>query len=294
MLGGCLERERKAEQEKKMEGGAQERENCPETKSMESSPAHEFEFTISLRSQRSKSSKKTTSNISGANSPPSPQDIAPADRIFYRGHILPLQLIENRPLSLSNNAIVDDRDSLENSNPINWDQKSYSEYEDSRPKSRAFSLFGGMGRKKFREREEAQKKKKKKVGFSVREKIERYVKMVRPLFGKGERKSVYDERESCRSSYSYSFSGNLTMGCGGERRGEKKGGEVSAPASLRTTPTNSGLLFPSSNGKVPMNSCSYSSQDSTMEEIQSAIQAAIAHCKNSISMKENRHGISAP
>ncbi|PPD84004.1 hypothetical protein GOBAR_DD19050 [Gossypium barbadense] len=42
-----------------------------------------------------------------------------------------------------------------------------------------------------------------------------------------------------------------------------------APVSMRTSPTNSGLLVSTTS-------------DSTMEELQAAIQAAIAHCKNSI------------
>ncbi|OQU89614.1 probable BRI1 kinase inhibitor 1 [Sorghum bicolor] len=53
----------------------------------------------------------------------------------------------------------------------------------------------------------------------------------------------------------------------------------SAPASLRVSPANSGHLSVGGSVKV-----STSSEESTMEELQSAIEAAIAHCKNSISV----------
>ena len=61
-----------------------------------------------------------------------------------------------------------------------------------------------------------------------------------------------------------------------EVRGRR--GEYSAPASMRTSPTNSGLLL-ATTALPPAN-------DSTMEELQAAIQAAIAHCKNSIAKEE--------
>ncbi|KAH7567392.1 hypothetical protein JRO89_XS07G0064000 [Xanthoceras sorbifolium] len=55
-------------------------------------------------------------------------------------------------------------------------------------------------------------------------------------------------------------------------------GQFSAPASIRTSPTNSGLLLATTT-TLPS-----STSDSTMEELQAAIQAAIAHCKNSIAV----------
>lgn len=54
-------------------------------------------------------------------------------------------------------------------------------------------------------------------------------------------------------------------------------GEFSAPASMRTSPANSGLLVMASGTSTPT-----TKSDSTMEELQAAVQAAIAHCKKSI------------
>ncbi|GJN03774.1 hypothetical protein PR202_ga21252 [Eleusine coracana subsp. coracana] len=55
-----------------------------------------------------------------------------------------------------------------------------------------------------------------------------------------------------------------------------KGRLSSAPASLRGSPANSGHHFIGESVKM-----STSSELSTMEELQSAVQAAIAHCKSS-------------
>lgn len=80
----------------------------------------------------------------------------------------------------------------------------------------------------------------------------------------------------------FSYSGNLSR-----PRSDKHGtdevlnGRYSAPASMRTSPTNSAMLLEASK-----NNSSSSGSDSTMEELQAAIQAAIAHCKNSSTAAE--------
>ncbi|EEF52428.1 hypothetical protein RCOM_1590990 [Ricinus communis] len=115
-------------------------------------------------------------------------------------------------------------------------------------------------------------KQKKKLRFEVSQVLKRYVRMVRPLlFFKGRREKLQFHRQP------YSFSGNLSWKNKQELRGRR--GEYSAPASMRTSPTNSGLLV--ATASIPS-----STSDSTMEELQAAIQAAIAHCKNSIAAEE--------
>lgn len=103
--------------------------------------------------------------------------------------------------------------------------------------------------------------------------------MVRPLFNKRRESDVQFRKQP------YSFSGYLSprdyydeeeeAAKGGRRRRRRR--ECSAPASMKTSPSNSGLLV--GEGVV-------STSESTMEELQAAIQAAIAHCKNSIAMEE--------
>ena len=80
----------------------------------------------------------------------------------------------------------------------------------------------------------------------------------------------------------HSFSGNLSSRRTGKQDLRGRRGEYSAPASMRTSPTNSGLLV--ATGTVPT-----STTDSTMEELQAAIQAAIAHCKNSIAVEDKKN-----
>lgn len=60
-------------------------------------------------------------------------------------------------------------------------------------------------------------------------------------------------------------------------------GMFSAPASITASPRNSGLL-----AKRPVFSDTVT--DSTVEELQAAIQAAIAYCKRSIATEEEEEG----
>lgn len=115
---------------------------------------------------------------------------------------------------------------------------------------------------------------------SAKEVFQKYFKMIKPLYEKRFQKneSRMDEcKESTfksvaaekprpsQSSGRLFFSGNLKMG----RRGSGGG---SCPSSMRSSPNHSGVL-------VGMKVVSPSG--STMEELQNAIQGAIAHCKKS-------------
>lgn len=83
------------------------------------------------------------------------------------------------------------------------------------------------------------------------------------------------KRESNNASFSHSFSGNLRY----PRRGRSY--VSSCPSSMRSSPSHSGILC-NKTGLItpPKNYGSYDS--SSMEELQNAIQGAIAHCKNSM------------
>nr|QSQ68600.1 hypothetical protein PY_022774 [Puya raimondii] len=88
--------------------------------------------------------------------------------------------------------------------------------------------------------------------------------------------------------HSNSFSGNLKFP-------RKKSSAASCPSSMRSSPTHSGLLsigggvsggFPDLNPALSSSSLS-SASSSSMEELQSAIQGAIAHCKSSMIQAAN-------
>ena len=266
---------------------------APKPPSASSSPSHEFSFTISLHSS-------STTTIPGkSNAPPSfAVDLTPADDIFFHGHLLPLHLLSHLPVSprSSTNSLdsftipitdlLDEQQTPNtdstNSNCSTSNNKSNhlqsSNISDTKPrnKSKSFSLFGfKRWRKECENREkedDKEKHKSSKLRFDVSHLIKRYVRLVRPLWFFRRRGENIQLRQQ-----PYSFSGNLTMKGKQELRGRR--GEFSAPASMRTSPTNSGLLL--ATATLPS-----STSDSTMEELQAAIQAAIAHCKNSIAKEE--------
>jgi hypothetical protein len=89
------------------------------------------------------------------------------------------------------------------------------------------------------------------------------------------------EKESYNgSSLSHSFSGNLLYP-------RKKVSASSCPSSMRSSPNHSGILY--RNG-LPGMAVNMVRDSSSMEELQSAIQGAIAHCKKS--MVENKSMVS--
>jgi len=258
-----------------------------------SSPSHEFSFTISLHSSNATIHDKSKT-------PPSSLalDLSPADDIFFHGHLLPLHLLSHFSSSprFSTNSVdsftLPIRDFLEDeklascntstrsnitidsiTNKEDHNTRVTKEETKSKP---SFSLFGSSkGRKgcqvRDKEDKENNSKHKKKLGYDVMHALKKYLRMVQPLvLFRGKREKVQFHGQA------YSHSGNLIRKSKPELRGRR--GEFSAPASMRTSPSNSGLLL--ATAALPP------SNDSTMEELQAAIQAAIAHCKNSIAKEE--------
>ncbi|KAF6144019.1 hypothetical protein GIB67_017627 [Kingdonia uniflora] len=243
--------------------------------SSSTSPSHEFSFTISLHPSSSVLPSKTKSSPASF-----AIDLSPADEIFFHGHLLPLTLLSHLPISprastnSSDNITLPVKDLTEDhkhkdSNSNNNDNLSnINNVVNGRRKVKSFTIFGFSRWRREREKEEEEMKKKRKMRFNVGHVIKRYIRLVRPLLiFRGRRDNRQARREPC------SYSGHLSWKGKQELRGRR--GEFSAPASLWTSPTNSGPLVASSS------SISSSASDSTMEELQSAIQAAIAHCKNS-------------
>ncbi|KAK2445588.1 BRI1 kinase inhibitor [Trifolium repens] len=257
-----------------------------------SSPTHEFSFTISLHSNSS-----TTIHDKSKSSPSLALDLSPADDIFFHGHLLPLQLLSHFPSSprFSTNSndsfTLPTRDSLENEkirkdtgscntsnreNIYNNNSRGIITKEENRSnshsaKASSFSLFGLTKGNHNNNKENSNSKsanKKKVVGYDVIQALKKYF-----FRGKREKNQFHGE--------AYSRSGNLMRKNKPELRGSR--GEYSAPASMRTSPTNSGLLLAKSGA---LSASSSHGNDSTMEELHAAIQAAIAHCKNSIAKED--------
>ena len=114
--------------------------------------------------------------------------------------------------------------------------------------------------------------------------LRKYVSMVEQLFasysgGGGSARRDGDGRDARRRrphTFTYARGGGGASSSSSRRH--KQGRQSSAPASLRGSPANSGHLAV---GESMARKASTPSEVSTMEELHSAIQAAIAHCKQS-------------
>ncbi|XP_076904599.1 BRI1 kinase inhibitor 1-like [Bidens hawaiensis] len=248
--------------------------------------------------------------------PPEPLtaiDLSPADDIFFHGHLLPLHLLSHLPVSVSPRSSTNSMDSFtlpmrdilkDQHNPIGntsfhyHHRNTFSDFNlpnnnnvnQTRPKSKSFSIFGRSKLKKGQldqdqEQERNNNNSKKKLKQEVAQLIKRYMKMVRPFM------SFTKEKRPNNTEFNrqpHSFSGNLLssrrngLPVDMNNKGVGKRGKFSAPASMRTSPTNSGILMASGTVSPAKSTTS----DSTMEELQAAIQAAIAHCKNSIAIED--------
>ncbi|KAJ8543253.1 hypothetical protein K7X08_005776 [Anisodus acutangulus] len=144
----------------------------------------------------------------------------------------------------------------------------------------------------------------RRMSTSAREVIRKYLKKVKPLYEKLSQKpsekimvssstvTLCKNRENICSmikestqstTISHSFSGNL-------RYPRRRSYVSSCPSSMRSSPSHSGILS-RSGFNTPTNKTTTggicSSASSTMEELQNAIQGAIAHCKNSMLQNHN-------
>ncbi|KAK4434444.1 BRI1 kinase inhibitor 1 [Sesamum alatum] len=266
MLTGKQEEQKQNQSNREVQQAKQQAQPNPPPAASSSSPSHEFSFTISLHPP-----SKTPHPFAAV-------DLSPADEIFFHGHLLPLHLLSHLPVSPRSSTNSLDSFTLpvkhlppeNNTDTADHDRQGSRLLEaKARGKSKSFSLFGLTRWRKVYS--EAREKEKRKPKFDISNVIKRYLRLVKPFLSLRSRNG---NPPSTHRQQPYSFSGNLQVRSKKELRGRR--GEFSAPASMRTSPTNSGLLVAS--GSVTPTTKS----DSTMEELQAAIQAAIAHCKKSI------------
>ncbi|RWR95380.1 putative membrane-associated kinase regulator 1 [Cinnamomum micranthum f. kanehirae] len=260
--------------------------------SSSSSSSSSFEFTTSL------SPTKKTSYL------------CPADELFYKGLLLPLHLsprismvrtllASSRSSSSSDTTTTASRDSTGSSNSFSGDDhllllaglnsarpSSATEEEEhfqkshQPKKSKYFSLskkFSSVFLRKDSRIDSvcaAANGSGKRITATAREVFKKYVKKVKPLCEKlsPKHKTVVPSVTAGRAleqknpRYPLSFSGNL-------RYPRRTNYISSCPTSMRSSPDHSGVRR--------IGSGSYS-DPSSIEELQSAIQGAIAHCKNSM------------
>ncbi|XAR64061.1 hypothetical protein NMG60_11024264 [Bertholletia excelsa] len=247
---------------------------APAPQSPTSSPTHEFSFAISTHPPPPDKAKSPLEMGSPA------VDLSPADEIFFHGHLLPLHFLS--PLPTSPRSSINSLDSFtlpvtellatepqepHGSSLKKSKSRNSSAETNEKPKPKLFWLFSPKSKspKGFEVRQKTESEKQRiKPRFDVGRAVKRYVKVIKPLLSFRGRKQKY-----------YTFSGELTARWTRDVRVKTE--EVSAPTTAWTSPANSGHLTP-----VPS---SVGSDFSTMEELQAAIQAAIAHCKNSIAVE---------
>ncbi|XP_062194275.1 probable BRI1 kinase inhibitor 1 [Phragmites australis] len=225
------------------------------------SPSRDFSFAFS-----------SSSSPFGGNLPPLSMSRNPVGRVGSDlGHNNYSQTSRHRTTSYGTGGASKDRD---------------------RDKNRASPFFSGLGgawRKESsssdatgKQQAEEKRKDKAKRALDVGQWVKRYMtSMVEQLRASFSRKTERERREQRRRPHSFSGHGpNATREMRERELWRRRRGQLSsAPASLRVSPANSGHLSVGGSVKV-----STSEEENTMEELQSAIEAAIAHCKNSISV----------
>ncbi|XP_057771755.1 probable membrane-associated kinase regulator 1 [Salvia miltiorrhiza] len=246
--------------------------------SSSSSSSSDFEFTISLSPHKSS---------------------RPADELFYKGQILPLHLSPRLSMvqsllfspSSSSSSATASRDSTASSDLLlDSDSSRPSSAADddlikrppadllSRKPSKYFSLA------KFSSKAAAVKR----ASSTARGVLRKYFNKVKPLYEKLSHKQQQQQQTMPpppspplppppprSSEISQSFSGNL-------RYPRRRSSISSCPSSMTSSPRRG----ESGSGLGRGGSGSYNVGGSSMAELQSAIQGAIAHCKNSM-MKSN-------
>ncbi|KAL7085199.1 hypothetical protein ACP275_14G267400 [Erythranthe tilingii] len=280
--------------------------SSPSTSS--SSPSHEFSFTISLYPTAATNTNPPEKNNKAP--PPPPQfaaiDLSPADDIFFHGHLLPLHLLSHLSAISPRSSFdsftlpIKELSSSSSSKENNYNTSSNTHHQESillegkaKPSEKPkipFSLFGlprwRKGDNHNQEHNSKHKPKPKPKPKSKFDLMQRYMRLIKP-FLVSFRSS--NNRRGNNSTKNFSFSGGggdvkaVRSKKGLLKRG-RRGEYSSAPASMRNSPTNSGVLVQGGGGGSSGNiTPTYNKSDSTMEELQAAIQAAIAHCKKSIS-----------
>ncbi|KAF8388033.1 hypothetical protein HHK36_026699 [Tetracentron sinense] len=157
-----------------------------------------------------------------------------------------------------------------------------------KPKYFSLARFSSAFRKDSKSRDQ-----ENVSGSSVKRVISKYLKKVKPLYEKLSQKQqqikigtmatskkdgeicVPNSRKDSNGGFSHSFSGNL-------RYPRRRSCISSCPSSMRSSPTHSGVLCRNGGVGGTRVAGTYHSDSSSMEELQSAIQGAIAHCKNSM------------
>ncbi|KAI4388614.1 hypothetical protein MLD38_000926 [Melastoma candidum] len=262
------------------------------------SPPREFSFEPSFVTRQEKSWTPDK---------PFAIDLSPADDIFFHGHLLPLRLLSNLqssvtprdssasftlPSSADDDPVFDNhriqvpgptKSAAISQSGIRADADDDSGARQKHKSVKSFSLFGLQRRKAAEGEEDAEheKQSKRRIRFDIGQVRQAFKTMVKPFSLFRSRTEDDVSYGSCRRKTNdprHSW-GNIATKENWRQEVMRRGRYASAPASMRASPTNSGILV----ADIPSPKAA---SDSTIEELQAAIQAAILHCKNSIAKEE--------
>ncbi|XP_030460506.1 BRI1 kinase inhibitor 1-like [Syzygium oleosum] len=244
------------------------------------SSSPEFSFAISL----SPSSTRVPRGASVA------VDLSPADDIFFHGHLLPLHLLSPltsppRPASPFNHLVYpvgesDDRSTIGGSNTssgsestvISGEKTQWTKIKGVMQRRKKFlsffsfvSLRSAKGHKSGEDRDSKEKRKRWLKLDHLRKALKRESRMTDSLLLGESKEDIGFDPEPDTFSGSSSFT-NMQA-------------SFSVPGSMMASPENYGLRLVAKT----------ETDRSTMEELQAAIQAAIAHCKSSMALEEKHN-----
>ncbi|XWS09005.1 hypothetical protein CRYUN_Cryun40dG0048400 [Craigia yunnanensis] len=281
------------------------------------SPRLSMVRTLLLASSSTSSSSETSSATASRDSTGSSND---SHTSFASDHVLLADCESSRPSSVTGD--YEFKRLNNGNQTFSSHQGQLNHHQIKKSKYFSLSRFSSVFKKEYNKNHDqenmaAASSSVKKMSTTAKEVIRKYLKKMKPLYEKLSQKqqqkmggmgvvsalsssgpasfSIKPERsvkdiekinarkESNNVGFSHSFSGNL-------RYPTRRSCVSSCPSSMRSSPSHSGVLSRNGFPTICMNTSRvggtvagmHYSDTSSMEELQSAIQGAIAHCKNSL------------
>lgn len=258
-------------------------------------------------------SSRTSSSSSETNSTTASRDSTESHSSFNSGILLFADCDSSRPSSVTEDDECGARfgsNTVKNLNNNNNNNNSNPNLQIPIKKSKYFSIskFFSMFRKESTknnpEPEIVSGSHIKKMSSSAKGVFRKYLKKVKPLYGKNSQKQQQQQEWTTKTDRSSKEDKPSNIEFSGSNSGKESGSRAvphsfsgnlryprirtiasSCPSSIRSSPSHSGIL--SSRNTYSSSRTNYGNASST-EELQSAIQSAIAHCKNSMVQSKGR------
>ncbi|KAG6574996.1 putative membrane-associated kinase regulator 1, partial [Cucurbita argyrosperma subsp. sororia] len=257
-------------------------------------------------------SSRTSSSSSETNSTTASRDSTESHSSFNSGILLFADCGSSRPSSVTKDDECRARFGSKTVKNLNNNNNNNSNPHLQIPikKSKYFSIskissmFRNESTKNNPEPETVSGSQIKKISSSAKEVFRKYLNKVNPLYGKNSQKQQQQQEWTTKTDRSSKEDKPSNIEFSGSNSGKESGSRAvshsfssnlryprirtiasSCPSSIRSSPSHSGIL--SSRNMYSSSRTNYGNASST-EELQSAIQSAIAHCKNSMVQSKGR------